>query len=46
MRKQFEKEKNKLYNQIEMLIEKAGDTTINNIQLNNFGAYINTTPRE
>ena len=39
MRKQFEKEKNKLYNQIEMLIEKAGDTTItnNNIQLNNFG---------
>ena len=39
MRKQFEKEKNKLYNQIDMLIEKAGDTntTINNIQLNNFG---------
>ena len=38
-RKQFEKEKNKLYRQIEMLIEKAGDTTItnNNIMLNNFG---------
>ncbi len=39
MRKQFEKKKNKLYKQIEMLIKKAGNTTItnNNIQLNNFG---------
>ena len=39
MRKQFEKEKDKLYNQIDKLIDKAGDTntTINNIQLNNFG---------
>ena len=48
MRKQFEREKNKLYNQIDKLIDKAGDTTItttNNIQLNNFGeedtSYIN-----
>ena len=40
MRKQFEREKNKLYKQIDKLIDKAGDTTINNtnnIQLNNFG---------
>ena len=39
MRKRFEKEKDKLYNQIDKLIDKAGDTntTINNIQLNNFG---------
>ena len=48
MRKQFEREKNKLYKQIDKLIDKAGDTTINNtnnIQLNNFGeedtSYIN-----
>ena len=47
MRRHFEKEKNKLYNQIDKLIDKAGDTntTINNIQLNNFGeedtSYIN-----
>ena len=40
MRKQFDREKNKLYKQIDKLIDKAGDTTINNtnnIQLNNFG---------
>jgi len=40
MRKQFEREKNKLYKQIDKLIDKAGDTTINNtnnIQINNFG---------
>ena len=39
MREKFEKEKDKLYNQIDKLIDKAGDTntTINNIQLNNFG---------
>ena len=38
--KRHEKEKNKLYKQIEMLIEKAGDTTnniTNNIQINSYG---------
>ena len=39
--KKLEKEKEKLYKQIEMLIEKAGDTTTNNItnniQINGFG---------
>ena len=36
MLKQFFKEKDKLYRQIEMLIEKAGDTTNN---ITNKGLY-------
>jgi len=35
--KLLEKEKSKLYNQIDALIEKAGDTTNNTINLNNYG---------
>ena len=36
-KKEWLKEKNKLYNQIDALIKKAGNTTNNNINLNSYG---------